>query len=241
MKRLYHEVAVEAPGEAPGDASAGGWSVCLDGRAVTTPAREKLLLPTPALAAAVAGEWRCQNEEVRPESMPLTRLAATAIDLLPGHREGIIDEIAAFGASDMLCYRAEGTAGNEELAGRQAAAWQPLLDWAEAALGARLGVTSGVLPLTQDTAALATLRRELATAGNFALAALHTLTAASGSLVLALALHRGEIDVGAAVALSQLDENYQVERWGDTPEAAAGRRANQLQIEQAAAFLSLLD
>ncbi|MAG97331.1 MAG: hypothetical protein CMM08_11680 [Rhodospirillaceae bacterium] len=87
---------------------------------------------------------------------------------------------------------------------------------------------------------IAPLRRELAAAGDFDLAALHTLTSASGSLIVALALKRGEIDVPAAVELSQLDEDYQVERWGDTPEAAAGRRDNRLQIEQAAAFLDWL-
>lgn len=227
MKRIYESVEVEARGT--------GWGVSLDGRGLTTPARAALELPTLALATAVAEEWRRQGAEVRPESMPLTRLAATAIDFLPGRRDAVIDEIAAFGASDMLCYRTE---GNDELAARQEAAWQPLLDWAARALGARLGVTQGVLPLTQDAAALAVLRVELAAADEFALAALHTITAASGSLILALALRRGQIDVAAAVALSQLDEDYQVERWGDTPEAAAGRQATRLQIEQAAAFLA---
>ncbi len=229
MKRIYEHVSVEA--------TAAGWGVSLDGRAVTTPARAPLLLPTPALAAAVAGEWRCQGADVRPESMSLTRLAATAIDLLPDRREAVIDEIATFGASDLLCYRAE---GNDELARRQEAAWQPLLDWAATTLGARLCVTSGVLPVPQEAEALVALRRELAAAGDFDLAALHTLTSASGSLIVALALKRGEIDAPAAVELSQLDEDYQVERWGDTPEAAAGRRDNRLQIEQAAAFLDWL-
>ncbi len=229
MKRLYEHVAVEAIG--------AGWGVSLDGRAVTTPARARLLLPTPALAEALAQEWRGQGDEVRPESKPLTRLAASAIDLVAERREAVIDEIAAFGASDMLCYRAD---GDDELAGRQAAAWQPLLDWAAEALGARLGVTGGVLPLAQDAAALAALQRQVAGAGDFALAALHALATASGSLVVALALWRGEIDARTAVVLSQLDEDYQIERWGETPEAAAGRRATRLQIEQAAVFLALL-
>ncbi|MFN6978514.1 MAG: ATP12 family protein, partial [Gemmobacter sp.] len=125
---------------------AGGFAVCLDGRPVRTPARAALILPTAALAEAIAGEWDAQGPEVRPATMPLTRAANSAIDKVIPQRAAVADEVAGYGACDLICYRAEAPAA---LAARQASAWDPLVEFARETFGAPLNVTCGVMPAAQ--------------------------------------------------------------------------------------------
>jgi chaperone required for assembly of F1-ATPase len=142
-----------------------------------------------------------------------------------------------YGDTDLLCYRADGP---DDLVARQNAAWQPLLDWAETALGARLAVTSGILAIDQPTTALAALRAALDRADIWRLTAIQAAAAASGSLILALALAEGRIDGPALFALAQIDETYQMELWGETEEAKPRRDALAADIDAAARLLTLL-
>jgi chaperone required for assembly of F1-ATPase len=225
VKRVYKKVAVQA--------AEGGFAVMLDGRPVRTPGRKMLAVPSRALAEAIAGEWRAQGDKVEPRSMPLTRLASTAIDLVGQRRPAIVDEIAAYAMTDLVCYRADAPA---ELAARQRAAWQPLLDWAAARYGAALVVTAGVVPRPQPPEAVAALHRAIEAHDDMALVALHAATAAAGSLIVALALLDGRIDAAEAFAVSQLDETFQIEKWGEDAEAAHRRAALRNDLAQAAEF-----
>ena len=225
MKRVYKKVAVRA--------AEGGFAVMLDGRPVRTPGRKMLVVPSRALAEAIAGEWRAQGDKVEPRSMPLTRLASTALDLVGQRRPAIVDEIAAYAMTDLVCYRADAPA---ELKARQHEVWQPLLDWAAARYGAALVVTAGVVPRPQPPEALAALRRAVEAYDDMALVALHAATAAAGSLIVALALLDGHIDAAEAFAISQLDETFQIERWGEDAEAARRRAALRDDLAQTAEF-----
>ncbi|MCG8692834.1 MAG: hypothetical protein MI806_16655 [Minwuiales bacterium] len=229
MKRFYKQVETAE--------EAGGYAVTLDGRPIRTPAKAALLLPSPGLAEAVAAEWREQGETVQPADMPIMRLASTAIDRVAGRREEVVDTVAAFGGSDLLCYRAEGPA---ELAARQAAAWQPLLDWLAERHGVALSVTAGIVHVQQSAESLAALRSIVAGYDDFALTALHTATAACGSLVVGLALVDGRLGPDEAFQAGQVDEAYQAEKWGEDAEAAKARRILAAEIEAAARFVDLL-
>jgi chaperone required for assembly of F1-ATPase len=204
MKRFY--TAVDTAPEAAGHV------VRLDARPVLTPARNALALPTPALAAAVAGEWREQGEEIAPAAMPLTRLATTVHDLMPTRRADAVDEAAGYAATDLLCYR---VGGPETLARRQREAWQPWLDWAERQYDARLAATVTVDPLPQPEAALRALRRAVEGLDDWRLVGLHAAATLTGSLVLALALERRSIDAARAFEAALLDELFEIERWGE--------------------------
>lgn len=230
MKRVYDQAGVAARGD--------GFAVTLDGRPVMTPAKSRLVLPTEALAAAIAREWQDQDEEVRPDAMPLMRLACAAIDRVSGARDQVVDEVAAYAGTDLLCYRADQP---DELAARQSAVWQPLLDWAAEAFGERLQVTAGLVPLQQSAAALAAYRAPVAAADDLTLTGLHAATTACGSLVLGLALARRRIDAESAYAASQLDEIYQIEKWGDDAEAAQRLSAIRDDIAAAERLFRLLE
>jgi len=215
-----------------------GWRIALDGRPMLSPARHELVVPSATLAEAIAAEWEAQKDEVRPATMPLTRLAATAIDRTSAQRDQVVAETANYAGTDLVCYRADHPPA---LVARQQAEWQPLIDWAMLRYDAGLAVTNGVLPQPQSPAALKAFATAVAARDDFRLTALHAMTAACGSLVIALALMEGRLDAAAAFAVSQLDETFQIEAWGEDAEAAARRHALAEDIAAAARFVRSLD
>ncbi|CAN1542633.1 COG5387 Chaperone required for the assembly of the mitochondrial F1-ATPase [Paracoccaceae bacterium] len=195
----------------------GGFTVHLDARPVRTPLKAPLVVPTFALAQAIAAEWQAQGAKVNPETMPFTRTANSAIDKVAPQHAAVAAMLAEYGGSDLLCYRAEGP---EDLIGRQAAAWDPVLQWAKDMLDAPLVVTPGVMHVDQPTASLAKLRQAVDAQDPFRLSAFHDLVAISGSLVLALAVTRRTLTAEAAWDLSRIDESWQIALWGEDEEAA---------------------
>ncbi|WBU64967.1 ATP12 family chaperone protein [Paracoccus aerodenitrificans] len=223
-RRFWKSASVGQEGE--------GWRVTLDGRPVMTPGKHPLILPVRALAEAIAAEWDAQDDVIDPEAMPLTRAANSAIEKVSPQFGAVADMLAAYGGTDLLSYRADGAA---ELAARQATGWDPLLDWSARELDAPLAVTSGVMPVGQDPAALARLRERLDSLDPFELTALHDLVTLPGSLILGLAVFYGRLTAEEAFALSRIDEEYQAENWGhddEAAEAAANRRIAMLNAER---------
>jgi chaperone required for assembly of F1-ATPase len=218
MKRFYKDVSV-APAE-------GGFCVLLDGKPIKTPARNALLLPTEALAGAIAAEWQNQGDEVIATTMPLLRLANTVVDGVAVNRADVIAAILRFGENDLLCYRAHQPPA---LAARQREGWDPLLTWVRQRHGAQMRVAEGVGHVDQTPDALLALCQALEEEGPFTLGALHVIASITGSAVLALAVAAGFITGENAFALSRIDEIYQAEKWGEDAEAA--RRAAALAHE----------
>lgn len=209
-KRFWKAAAV-----VPVDA---GFAVELDGRPVKTPAKRPLMLPSQALAEAVAAEWDAQEGLIRPDTMPTTKTANAAIDKVAVQHGEVADMLADYGDSDLLCYRAAGPA---ELVARQNALWDPMLDWASEALGVRLLPRIGVMHEPQDASALATLRTRVRALDAFELAAFHDLVSLSGSLILAFAAERRAFRDAELWDISRLDEMWQAEQWGTDAEAEA--------------------
>ncbi|MBL4928443.1 ATP12 family chaperone protein [Fuscibacter oryzae] len=222
--------------DAVAEACDGGFTVRLDGKPVKTPAKAAFVLPSMAMARAAAAEWAAQDDVVRPETMPVTRAANSAIDKLGHQFAEVVDLLAEYGGSDLLCYRATGP---QALIDRQAAAWDPLLAWARSDLGVELRVTSGVMHVAQPPEALARLRAELAAATPFELAALHDMIAITGSLILGLAVARGHLSAAEAFSKSRIDEHWQIELWGEDEDAAKIEAAKAAALEEAARFHAL--
>ena len=227
MKRFYAEARVAPLPD-------GGYAIHLDGRPVRTPKRAMLVLPIANLAEAVAEEWAAQAEEIDPLRMPLLRFSNTAIDRIEPEREQVIDNVAAYGESDLVCYRAPEP---EALVARQQALWQPLIDWLRLRHGVALKSTSGVLHLEQDPEALAALRKLVANSSDMGLTGLYEITTITGSLVIALALSECQIDLEAAAAAAWLDEVFQGETWGEDAEALERRNKLRQDLAHAVEFL----
>lgn len=214
----------------------GGFTVHLDDRPVRTPLKAALIVPTLALAKAIAAEWQAQDGKVNPETMPFTRTANSAIDKVAPQIDEVAAMLAAYGGSDLLCYRAEGP---PDLVARQAEAWDPILIWALDSLGADLLVTEGVMHMEQPPEALMRLHQRVAALTAFQLAAFHDLVAISGSLVLALAVTGGRVTAEEAWTLSRIDEDWQISLWGEDEEAAEVALRKQAAFLQADRFYRL--
>jgi len=229
VKRFYTEVTVAS--------EPGGWGVHLDGKPVRTPAQVPLLVPTVALADAVAAEWAVQIATIVPVTMPLTGLANAAIDRIAPAVARFAGELTRFAESELLCYRAENPA---PLVARQAAMWDPLLAWATARYDIVFAVTSGIVHVAQPPATLVRLGMAFATFDPFRLAALHPVVTICGSAVIGLAVAERRLDGNQAWATGQLDEIWQTEQWGEDPLATASREARQGGLAAAVEMLALL-
>lgn len=229
MKRFYQTASART--------DASGFGVALDGKPMRSPAAKPFLLPTSSLAEAVAAEWQAQGEQIKPASMPLMQLAATAIDKVAEAPRATVASVAGFAATDLVCYRAEGP---RSLFERQEQLWQPLVDWARLHYDAPLIVVTGVMPRPQPPEALRAIEMAVAALEPFRLTALASATGAASSVVLGLALLEGRLSGAEVYDLSLLDETYQIERWGVDEEAARRQAGLKVEIEAAERFLALL-
>jgi chaperone required for assembly of F1-ATPase len=234
-KRFYREAEAGAQGE-------GGFPVLLDGKKVATPLRRRLAAPTRALAQALAAEWNAQGSEIDPARMPLTRLANAVIDAVADARAEVAEEVAKYLGSDLLCYRAEAPAG---LVARQAQAWDPVLAWAREALGARFVTVQGVVHVAQPGEAIAAARAAIPSdTGNekdiWRLGAVSSVTALTGSALLALALAHSAREAEAIWSAAHVDEDWQMQQWGRDELALARRDFRFAELQAAAQVLSLL-
>lgn len=228
QRRRFWKAATTAPVD-------GGYGVFLDGRPLMTPAKGALALPTPGLAEMVAAEWNAQHETIRPDTMPATRAANAAIDKVMPQFDEVAAIVAAYAESDLLCYRAESPAG---LVARQAEAWDPLLEWSARCHGVRWVVTKGIMPCAQPAETLERMAAIVRGFGPFELTALHELVALSGSLVIGLALAGGVADAQSLWDASRIDEDWQIEQWGEDAEAAALTAARRAGFFAAADFFA---
>jgi chaperone required for assembly of F1-ATPase len=228
-KRFYKDVASKDEG--------AGAALLLDGKPVRTPGKAALRLPTRALAEAIAEEWRAQGERIDPLTMPLNRLANSAIDGVVGREQAVIGDIMAHAGSDLVCYRA---AGPDGLANAQKTHWDPVLAWAKTALGAPLFLAKGVGHVAQPEASLDRLRQALLGRDGFSLAALHVMTALTGSALLALAVAQGRLTPEAAWEAAHVDEDWQISKWGEDAEAAERRKNRWRDFAAAAGALALV-
>jgi len=211
--------------------------VLLDGRPVKTPGRAPLAPPGASLAAAIADEWNEQGETIDPRAMPLTGLANAAIDRITPARESFAEGLAAYGESDLLCYRAEGPA---PLVARQAGAWDPILAWAANRYDIAFEITAGIIHKSQPPETVARLAAAVHARNPFELAGLSPLVTVPGSLVIALAVAEGALRLDEAWAAASLDEQWQIEQWGEDEEAVQALANRRADFTAAARFLSLL-
>lgn len=228
MKRFYEEAGV---GEIDGQ-----WRVLLDGRPIRTAGGRAQIVPTRALAEALAAEWAAQGEQIDAQSFHLRDLADFAIDAVAQDRAQTVRDVLPYAETDTLCYRGD---PEDALYQRQLALWEPLLAQAEQRYDIRFARISGVLHKPQPAETLARLETALAAENDFALAALKMLSSLAASLVIAMAAVRSDADAEALWNAANLEEDWQVELWGEDWEAAE-RRAERFEAFKLAIRLAEL-
>ncbi|GEQ99153.1 ATPase [Iodidimonas gelatinilytica] len=233
MKRFYKAVT-----SVPADTGEGeGFGIALDGRLVKTPLKQPLRAPTKALAQAIQGEWEAQGDKIDLATMPMTQFLNSAIDRVGMRRQPVIDEVSAYGATDLLCYRADAP---DTLVALQEQHWTPPLEWLDRTHGIRLATTIGVSPISQKPDALAALRAVVASFDDMRLMALHNATTVTGSVVLALSYLAGVLDHADLWAAAMVDEDFQISRWGEDAEAKKRRDLVHAELTDLDRWLSLI-
>jgi len=213
VKRFYKQVTV-AP-------EADGWRVLLDGRGIKTAGGRAQIVPTQPLADALAAEWAGQGDDIDAAAFRFRDLADFALDAVAPDRTQAIADILPYGETDTLCYRAD---PEDALYRRQLAVWDPLLTAAEVQLGVKFARVSGIVHKPHPEQTLERLRAVLDEECDFTLAALKMLSSLAASLVIALAAIRPEADAEALWHAANLEEDWQVELWGEDWEAAQLRQ-----------------
>lgn len=212
-----------------------GFVVKLDGKAVRTPGKTVLRLPTEAAARLVADEFSAQGKEIDPSTMPVTRIANTVVDGVATDPQAVLEDIVRYSSSDLVFYRADGPQGLVEL---QSAAWDPVVDFARQRLGARFFLAEGVMHVTQPREAVASVGVYLNLRPDpFRLACLHVMTTLTGSALIAIAVDDGAMDVDAAWSSALVDEDWNIAQWGEDAEAAARRDFRRRDMDAALALL----
>ena len=222
MKRFYKAVTL-----APDDT---GWRVLLDGRGIKTAMGQRQVVPSRALAEAMATEWAGQGEEIDTSAFVFRDLADYAIDIAGPDRATVIAAVLRFAETDTLCYRADPDA---PLHPRQLAVWEPLLTAAEQRWDVHFNRINGVIHRPQPPATLERMAKVLEAQDSFTLAALHTLASLTASLVIALAAIAPGADAELLWNAANLEEDWQAELWGKDAVAEA-LRAHRLEAFSAA-------
>lgn len=230
-KRFYKDAGVEERD--------GAFHLVLDGRPARTPGRQPLAVPTRTLAEVLAEEWGRQGEEIDPATMPITRIVNSGIDGVAPRRDTIIDDLVRYAGSDLVCYRA---GEPSRLVEAQNASWNPFLDWARDSLGARFTLSEGIMQVDQPPETAAAIRRIIEQVRSpLALAALHVMTALTGSVLVALAHAAGRFDADQAWDAAHVDESYQESVWGEDHEAMVRRRNREADFRAASLVYHLAE
>ncbi|MBP7252148.1 MAG: ATPase [Alphaproteobacteria bacterium] len=215
-----------------------GYALALDGVAKTTPAGAVYLCPTLALAEALAAEWNAAPPKFDPRNFSLSQLVATAHDIVAPRHAIVAAEVASYAANDLLCLRDEQPV---TLAERQAAIWQPYLDWAVQRFGARLQVATGLSPAVQEAKPQQILHDLVGALPPLQLTVLQQATALTGSLILGLALLTGHKEPASILAAAELESLFQREQWGEDAEALARQEELLKELTLLARFTRLAD
>jgi chaperone required for assembly of F1-ATPase len=228
MKRFWTNTRVVSDGQE--------FLIQLDSRLLKLPSGQGLAVPFQALAEGIASEWAMAGQSFTPDDLPLTRLATTAQDRVRLKHTEIVEQLTAFGMSDLLCYRA---ADEPLLAQREEQVWQPWIDWTEKEFGITLKFTSGIMHIEQSARCREGFTAHLSTMNEYQLAGLGVIVPALGSLVLGLAVEAGALAPDTACECANLGELWQEARWGTDDEATARRRAVAEDVAATAQFMIL--
>ncbi|XP_068099655.1 ATP synthase mitochondrial F1 complex assembly factor 2 [Hyperolius riggenbachi] len=225
-KKFYEHVSI-SQGE-------GGFEINLDRRKLRTPQGKVFAVPSEPLAIAVANEWDSQKDFLKFYTMHLTTLCNTALDNPTlRDKEQLIRASLKFLETDTICYRVEEPPGLVEL---QKNEWDPVLDWAEKRYNVVIGSSTSILGPSIPPETRETFHRHLASYNSWALLGIEFITVQLKSMILSLALIDRLLTVERAVLLSRLEEEYQIQRWGNV-EWAHDYDLHELRSRTAAATL----
>ncbi|MCI4384219.1 hypothetical protein PGIGA_G00036140 [Pangasianodon gigas] len=205
-RKFYQDVSI-SQGEG------GLFEINLDRRKLKTPGGKLFTVPNEALAIAVATEWDAQKDTLKFYTMHLTTLCNTALDNpTQRNKEQMISAALKFLETDTICYRVEDPPGLVEL---QKNEWDPVMDWIEKRYNVVIGSSSSIMGPQIPEETKETFRQHLSSYNLWSLTGLEYVISQLKSLILSFGLIDRHLTVEHAVLLSRLEEEYQIQRWGN--------------------------
>ena len=215
-----------------------GYLIKLDDKILKTPAKKQMLLPTEALAKKVASEWDEQVEEIDPTTMPFTKSSNAALDKVSEQFEEVTSLLGEYGDTDLLYYRADSP---PELQKRQKTGWDPIVNWAETTFKVQINCGTGIVYIAQNEKLISEIHIKINNLSIFELTAFYDMVSITGSLILGLAIINGRLSAEEAYQLSRIDEQWQLEQWGEDEEAQVASNQKNIAILHSEEFFALSD
>ncbi|MFA5592740.1 MAG: ATP12 family protein [Micavibrio sp.] len=219
-----------------------GFQAQLDGKSIKTQTGQPLAAPNRALADEIVAEWAAQQDEIIPDSMPMTQMLTTAIDRMRD-RDAITQKLLGYLDTDLLCYR---TKEPEALSKRQKDVWDRWLVWFDEHFESPLATTFGIEALKQDQKTHKQIWNYIEALDEYYFAVLQVATSLSGSIVLGLAFLEHEAAPEDVFNAAELEEIYYAEvadekTHGADPVEARRQATLNRELASCARFMELLD
>ena len=224
MKKFFTEATVDQG------------TILLDGKQLTTPAKNTVILPNAELAQAVANEWNAQGESIDKNALPLTGMASLALDIALPRREELLEELLEYGETDLLFYHSD----EAELAKQQHVQWQPWINRAQVAFNTRYETTDNVMPIAQPSENKTKHAAKLEGLDHWKLALLAAVMKPTTSLLLGWFYLENELNDAELFTLSQLEEAHNAAKWGEDAETREKSESVRQDLATATLWRSLL-
>ena len=213
IKRFYKVVSIS-------EERTGYW-VRLDGKPIRSPQKKIIECNNLTLANKLLEEWESHVEYIDYVNMPITRILNVAFDRVSENHISVVETVGSYATSDLLCYRANGP---EKLVIRQHEYWDPILEWGQQTFKLNFNVTDSILPVEQPESTILKIKEVLRKYNPIQLAAIHTVTTISSSVLIALALENEAFERETIWNAINVDEDWNIEHWGEDEELILSRK-----------------
>jgi chaperone required for assembly of F1-ATPase len=202
------------------------YCIQINSKLAKSPKGNLIELPNIKLAKIVLDNYKLKLETKNINIVSPIKLTNTAIDKIKFEKVNYINEMVSYLNSDVVCYF---SAAPDDLVERQKQLWLPIVHFMMKFYDINLIYTSDISALNQNESSLMKLKTILKEKNIFELSALYALSQLTKSIMISLALVNNKISVKKAFESSNLEELYQISKWGKDEEAF--NRLNAIKID----------
>ena len=194
----------------------GKYLLNINNKSLKTPDGNIIELPSMKLAKILLKDYESSFKSKPLNIVRPIKITNTAIDKIKPNNIFYINEITDNLNNDMICYFANSPV---ELVDLQNKEWLPLINYMESSYNIELIYTSKLFSINQKPDSLLKLKNILNEINIFKLSAIYTLSQITKSIIISLALVNNKISAKKAFENSNLEELYQISKWGKDEEA----------------------
>ena len=194
----------------------GKYLLNINNKSLKTPDGNIIELPSIKLAKILLKDYESSFKSKSLNIVSPIKITNTAIDKIKPNNIFYINEITDNLNNDMICYFANSPV---ELVDLQNKDWIPLINYMKSSYNIELIYTSKLFSINQKPDSLLKLKNILNEINIFKLSAIYTLSQITKSIIISLALVNNKISAKKAFENSNLEELYQISKWGKDEEA----------------------